>query len=1081
MSLAGFSVKNAVLVNILMIAIIVIGTISFIRLPRELLSSVSLNWAMVIAPYPGASPKEVEQLVTIPIEDDIKDIKGIDFIFSKSAEGYAAIDVKFEDMPEEEFRYALQELKNRVGSIDDLPEDVERIEVQEINTGDLIPVINITISGMISERMLRQIADNLEDEIKQIRNVSKVEKMGMSDREIWVEVDPQRLYNFGLTLPQTIQALVGKNLNMPGGKLTSGRSEFLLRTVGKIESAQELKKVILRQTPGGRTVSVDDVAEVREIFNSEMGTISRMDGRQAITLSITKKSEGNSLIVINEIKKIVRATGEKLHAEVRLEKKTGPSRQSKLESRASNADVTISLSELPEPVAKESRDHFLKLTATSDSSIEIRETLATLENNALVGLGLVLILLYFFLGWRYAFMAALGMIISFLGAFIFMSYIGSSFNSQSLFGLVLVMGIVVDDAIIILENCFRYLQRGYKPRKAAVLGTDEVFAPVVSATLTTVSAFMPLMLLPGIMGSFLRMIPLVVSLALIGSMIEAFIILPTHVAEWSGYGVPTKKNRIIDLLNQYYPQVLRNFLHFRYLIVGVGLLVCILSAFLIPSLGIDLYSGKKLPRFSLFVEMPIGTSLAVTDETIRRIEAEALALPGDDVESVIAVSGLIQADDWIVSSHVGQVIIDIKAKDQRTLTCDELMNQLRRRVSHISGPRIVRFKRQTSGPPVGKPVEIKVKGKDLDRLRMLSGQVQAELRKIPGVYDIGDDFNPGKQEIRILVDENKAALFGLSVAQVAQTVQAAFLGGEASIWRDKDEEVKIYVKLAKRWRCNPDDLRRLQIGTPSGVQVPLAKIASLEIEQGYSEIKHFKAERSITVFASIDVRKTTAVEVNAAIDANSRNILSPFPGYSIDFEGEFKQFTQAFDNLKQFFTVGVALIYLILSGQFRSFVQPLIILFTIPFAFLGAMVGLVVMGTNFTVLTMYGIVALAGIAVNDAIVLISFINNARARGTGKYASLIEGGVLRMRPILLTSVTTICGLMPMAIGLGGHSESWAPLANTIIWGMIFATFLTLLVIPAVYTIIVDDIATPIRRMIRFLTNLPKIQDPPEYTG
>ena len=472
MSFAGFSVKNSVLVNILMIAVVVIGVFSFIHLPRELLNEVSLNWAMVIASYPGASPKEVEQLVTIPIEDEIKDLDGIDFISSKSAEGYSVIDVKFEDMSEADYRYAVQELKSRVDGIDDLPEDVDDVEVNEFDTSDVVPVINITVSGSISERQLREIADDLTDQIRDIPQVSKVEKMGMRDREIWVEVDPQRMYNFDLTFPEVIQALAFKNLNMPGGKLRSGRSEFLLRTVGEIDAAEDLRQVILRQTPAGHRVAVNDVAQVNETFESDMGTISRMDGRPSITLSISKKTAGNSLKIIEAIKRIVRETSDRVHGEVNFGGLTEEISLKKQGDSAEEPSSDVSLTTM-EAFHRAERDHFIKFTSTYDSSIDIRDNLGTLENNAVVGLALVLGLLYFFLGLRYAFMAALGMTISFLGTFIFMSYADISFNGNSLFGLVLVMGIVVDDAIIILENCYRHLQMGWRPREAAIKGTDE--------------------------------------------------------------------------------------------------------------------------------------------------------------------------------------------------------------------------------------------------------------------------------------------------------------------------------------------------------------------------------------------------------------------------------------------------------------------------------------------------------------------------------------------------------------------------------------------------------------------------------
>ncbi len=1075
MSVAAFSVRNSVLVNILMIAIVVIGVFSFVLLPRELLNEVSLNWAMVIASYPGASPKEIEQLVTIPIEDEIKDLNGIDFISSKSAEGFTVIDVKFEDMSKADYRYALQELKSRVDGIDDLPEDVDDIEVNEFDTSDVLPVINITVSGSISEAQLRKIADRLTDQIRDIPHVSKVEKMGMRDREIWVEVDPERLYNFGLTLPETIQALALKNLNVPGGKLRSGRSEFLLRTVGEIDAAEDLGRVILRRTPGGRQVTVKDVAQVSETFDLDVGTISRMDGRPSITLTITKKTAGNSLKIIEAIKKIVRETSAGLHGELDLGGSTGEAVRGEEAGSGDAPRVDFSLETMP-GAEGEKGDHFLKFTSTYDSSIDIHDSLGSLENNAIVGLALVLGLLYFFLGLRYAFMAALGMVIAFLGTFIFMSYADISFNGNSLFGLVLVMGILVDDAIIILENCYRYLQMGFSPRVAAIRGTDEVVAPVTSAVLTTIAAFLPMMLLPGVVGSFMRVIPMVVCIALLTSLMEAFLILPAHIAEWSGTAASVKGNRLIENLNHIYPRILRSSLRFRYLFVAVGLLTCLASAFLIPSLGVDLFQGDEMPRFMVFVEMPTGTSLEVTDQIMGRIEAEALRLPREDVASVVSSAGIVQEEDWIVASYVGQVVVELKRRRDGERTVDELMDMLRRRIAHISGPKNVRLKKMISGPPTGRAVEIKVKGKDFEKLKEIANLLKGELRRLPGVYDVGDSFSPDKQEIKIRLDEDKAALFGLSVAQVAETIQAAYQGGEASIWRDKDEEVKIYVKLAERWRRDPEDLLRLKIGAPTGFQVPLAKIARLEFEQGYADIRRFKAERAITVHADIDKKQTTAIEVNSIIEERGRDLLVRFPGYQIDFEGEFKAFRETFDDILQLFMVGVFLIYLILSGQFRSFVQPLIILFTIPFAFLGAMLGVLVLGAKFTVLTMYGIVVLAGIAVNDGIVLITFINNARARGASRYASVMEAGMLRLRPIILTSVTTIGGLLPMALGLGGQSESWAPLANTIVWGMISSTTLTLLIIPSVYIIIVDEIATPMRRRIRSLLNLPEGEEP-----
>ncbi|RKY65832.1 MAG: hypothetical protein DRP97_08655 [Candidatus Latescibacterota bacterium] len=399
--------------------------------------------------------------------------------------------------------------------------------------------------------------------------------------------------------------------------------------------------------------------------------------------------------------------------------------------------------------------------------------------------------------------------------------------------------------------------------------------------------------------------------------------------------------------------------------------------------------------------------------------------------------------------------MDLVEPKYRKRTSDEIIAELREKVQPISGISKLAFSKIATGPPTGKPVEVKVKGKYLDELQEVAELVKAQLRKMGGVTDVNDDFEPGKKEIRIHVDEDKAALLGLDVFQIAGTVRTAFEGTKATVFRDGDEEVDVVVRFRGDEREKLSDIERMRIASRSGGMIPFGNVASISIERGYSEIKRFEGDRAITVSADIDESVTSAAEVNRKLEERFTGIEERYPGYRLDFRGEMMEFKDAFSSLGRLFVVGILLMYLILGTQFRSWVQPLIIMFTLPFAFIGAMIGLLIGRDPFSITTLFGIVALAGVVVNDSIVLIDFINKARARSVAKWKAIVSGGRLRLRPIILTSVTTILGLLPMAIGLGGKSETWGPLANTIVWGLAAATFLTLFVIPCLYAI-VDDV-------------------------
>lgn len=1017
MFLARLSVNNPVVANLLMLAIVILGVLSFLSMPRELMSELSLNWVFIAKPYPGVSPEEIERLIVVPIEEEIQDVKGIESIASQCGEGTSLISVRFKEMSDDEFRKRYEDLRAELEKVKNLPQDALDTQILSFTTSEMAPMIFVHLHGKVSEKKLLELGKELRRNLLEIPRIAKVDMTGARDREIWVEADPVRLEGYGLSTEHLRQAIAARGVNVPAGRLNFGRQELYLRTIGQFENLDDIKRVIVRSGDNGQTVRVGDVADVSETFEEEE-TRSRHKREPVITMTVTKQSDGNSIEMTKKVRRIAE----------------------EFESRYNNS-VSVSF--------------------TMDSSEQIRDILGKLSRNAWAGFAIVVIVLMAFLGLRNAVLAALGIPISFLACFIFMHRTGSSFNGNSLFGLVLVLGIIVDDAIIIVENCYRHLQAGKSWRQAAIEGTGEVMGPVFSATATTIAAFLPLMLLPGIVGKFMRIIPVAVSLALVASMVEAFLILPSHFADWPGKGKKTLKREwgLMKSFRRLYGKALVVAVRRRYLFaLGIPLpLILLVALVIIPRIGVDMFAGEEVAAFQIRVTMPTGTNLETTSGVLEQFERIAEKIPKHEVRAVHTTAGLIQTDDnWYFRTEFGQLWISLTPSYERKRTADQIMDGLRDDVTKISGPLNIEFAKVNTGPPVGKPVEIKVKGKYFHRLEAAAKMIKDELGKIDGVTDVGDDYEAGKQEVRFRVDPERAALYNLSVGQVGMAIRQAISGEKAETMYDGDEDIEIKVRVAKEFFKRPEDLLRLPLATPTGAVVSLGNVASYTLEKGVVQINRYKQQRTITVHSNLDKSKTDIVIVNRKIQEKFDALASQFPGVTLDFSGEFREFRESFKGLLQLFAFGILLVYTILAAQFRSYIQPIVILLTIPLAAIGACFGMLISGNPFSITTMFGIVALAGIAVNDAIVLVSFVNKLKADGVPAMDAVVEAGRLRLRPIILTSVTTIAGLVPMAIGLGGASLTWSPLANTIVWGLSFGTALMLFLVPAAYVIIVEDI-------------------------
>ncbi|MEE8340999.1 MAG: efflux RND transporter permease subunit [Candidatus Neomarinimicrobiota bacterium] len=1017
MNIAKFSVKNPVLVNMLMIGLFVFGALSFIQLPRELNPNVDFNWIFITVAYPGAAPTETENLIVDPLEDEIKDIENISEIQSTGGEGFGFLLVKFEDMSQSKFSEKLSELKTEIDKVS-LPEDAEDPIVDDFSSSDFQPVITINLTFSIPEENAFKIADELEEELIDIPGIAQVQVSGLAEREIWIEVDPTILNSYHISFDEIVMALRIRNINIPGGNISIGKTEYLIRSIGEYQSVDEIGNTIIRTSPSGEFIKIKDVATINDT-RQELQILSRLDGKQSITFSLSKKSDANSLETIEEIKTVV--------------------------NKFSN--------NVPDGVS---------FSYTMDNSIYINRVLNVLRNNALIGMLIIMLVLYIFLGKRNAMLASLGIPISFFITFIFMQMTGYSLNGSTLFALVMVLGIIVDDAIIVIENCHRYRLKGYDSIDSAILGTKEVVAPILSSIGTNIAAFLPLILLTGIMGKFMRIVPLVFSLALLASLFEAFFLLPSHYADWTLKSKEHKKGdrKFFIRLRKGYRKLLFKVLRKRYFVITGLVVILIVSFGVIPLVGVEMFGEEDFDQFKVLLKFPEGTSLEETDRIVNKFEEAAKGIPQEPIEHIITNVGLMQAnEEWLVKKNVAQILFQLKPQEIRNTSTKDMMKMMQSQVKNISGPTSVEFEEISGGPPVGKDVSIKVQGKYLTNIKNAALALQDSLKLIDGILGVTDDFPAGKNEITIIADEEKAALYGFNIQTISMFVRSAFDGIKATEFRDADEEIDVIVKYNVSNRQSMEDVLNLRVINQTGQTVALRDIVKFEIKPGPTEIKRFDQKRTIMVTANIDKNIITIDKVDAKLTGVFQNIENLFSGVTVKTGGQFEEFSNTFKNIGSLFILSLIIIFLILGTQFNSYTQPIIILTTVPFAMIGAMLGLLISGNPFSIVSMFGFVALAGIVVNDAIVMISFVNNRRdtenMSANHYWKSIVDAGQLRLRPIILTSLTTISGLLPMAFGIGGSSGMWAPLANVILFGLLISTGLTLFVIPC-FLAILDDL-------------------------
>lgn len=1020
--LIRFFVERPLFANLLTFLVIVLGIGAALTIQREAFPKVDFGIVTVTTIWPGASPSEVERLLTTPLERETKGIDGVKRNYSVSVENRSLLVFELDaDLDGDAKRQAIEDIKQAVETVRDLPEDAEPAVVNEIKSTQ-VPIIEVNLSGA-DERVVRDTAKELEDHLLDVHGVATIAKRGWREREVLVEVDPANLRRFHVSLTEIGAALAGRNVNLPGGKIETEGDEWLVRAVGEFESAKDIEPVIIRANDSGGWVQVKDVANVRDALE-DVTTINRAGGNRSIDLVVIKKSSADVITLVDDVRKAVDAFEPRLPTGV-------------------------------------------EVAFTNDFSIFVRRRLGIVVNNAYLGLGLVLVTLLLFLSLRVSFWTALGIPVSLMATLLTMQLVGMQVNLITMMGFILVIGMLVDDAIVVAENVFRYRLAGLPPQEAAVRGASEVVVPVAGSVLTTMAAFAPLAFMGGIFGKFVWAIPVVVILALGFSFIESMIALPAHLAAHGGdlgsLG-GTKRTRF-DAVADVYGAVVRRLLRLRCL-VAIGLAgVAGLAVLAATRMDFQLFSNDGIEQFMVRAQTATGTPLEATEAKFQKVEEAIAALSDEELDAYTAQIGIQQQDpnDPFTrrGSHYAQAMVYLTPEGSRERTAEEIIEALRVRIDEMNlGFERVYFAKINPGPPVGKPISVRFAAEDFETLHRIEEMARAELSQIPGVVDLESDLEPGKKELRIKVKESAAAEAGLTATDIAASVRASFDGMVATKIRKMDEEIDVKVLFPEADRTRgAAALRDVRIPNRQGYLVPLSTVADIEEAVGFTAIKHEDADRIVTITGDVDPAVTSSFRANQALQPVMERRIAEFPGATVSFTGEDEDTKESFGNLGRAFAVAAALIFLIIASVFGSIWQPLLVMMTIPIGTCGVIFAFYAHGKPLGFLSMMGTIALAGVVVNSTIVLVDFVNGRRGEGVGLDDSIVEAARTRLRPILLTSATTLLGLLPTAYGIGGADPFVMPMALALSWGLAFSLVIALFAMPPAIRILDDLLAFP----------------------
>lgn len=1020
--------KNHVAANLLMLFCLLGGIITAFNIKVEVFPETTLDKITVKVEYKGASPAEVEESIITRIEERVAGLSGVRRIDSVARESWGIITV--EVVQGWDVQKLLDDVKAEVDRITTLPDEAEKPIVSEVVRST--QVLWVALFGDAPESTLKHLAEKMRDDITSLPGITQAELFGVRTGEIHIEVSEDTLRRHGLTLNQVATAVRNASLDLPAGSVKTAGGEILVRAKGRRYKAAEYGDIALLTRPDGSKLTLSQIAQISDGFE-DTDLFARFQGQPAALIQVYRVADQNALDVAEKVKKFV-----------------DKSRQN-----------------LPKGIEV---DFF------ADRSEILKSRMDLLLRNMAIGLILVVIVLGLFLELKLAFWVTLGIPISFAFGIWLLPTLDVSINMISLFAFILVLGIVVDDAIVVGENVFKKREAGQTPLKAAVEGAIEVGGPVIFSVLTTVVAFVPLLLGSGMMGKIMRNIPVVVSVVLIGSLVESLFILPAHLAR----SKPPAKHRrekkttlwLQNVINGPYEKILKFCLNWRYATVALGIMVLLitLGTFTSGFLKFTLFPKVESDVLTANLTMPAGTPVERTSQAVARLEDSArIAVTGADQDRPKEEPSLFKYTVSLVGmqaggrgphggapetgSHVATVFTQLLEGEKRDFSATELGKRWRRETGGIPEAQAISF--QSDLFSAGNAVEVHLSSDNQERLLAAAEELKARLEKYPGVSDVADSFLPGKSELQLKLKPMARSL-GLTLSDLSRQVRHAFYGAEAlRLQRDQDE-VKVLVRYPENERKSLGNIESMRIRTPNGDEVPFSEVAEVSLEEGYAAIQRAQRRRVVKVTADVDEKVANAAEIRANLeDSVLPEMQERYPSLRYDMEGEGREQAESLADVQQGFLLAMFGIYVLLAIPFRSFSQPFIVMAAIPFGIVGALVGHLIMGLNLSILSLFGIVGLSGVVVNDSLILIHRANYLVANGMTPNQAVREAGAHRFRAIILTSVTTFAGLTPIILERSLQAQFLIPMAVSLGFGVLFATGITLLLIPSLYLILDDS--------------------------
>lgn len=1038
----AYMAQNPVAANILMVLLIVGGLFTLPSIKQEVFPEFQLDIVSISLPYPGASPEEVESGAILAVEEAIQGIDGIEEIQAYALEGSGRVVAELSN--DVDPQKVLNDIDSAVGRITSFSKDIEKPVISLASNRR--EVLSLVVYGELDERALYEISERMRNELLQSPEITYVEVTGIRPFEISIEVSRQKLRRYALTLEEVAQKIRSDSVELPAGGIKTQEGEILVRVDQRKEWGSELSRVVLRKNGEGAELRLGDVAEIKDDFK-DVDQRALFNGKPSVIVKVFRVGSQTPITVSNAVKEYI-------------EKRQGL---------------------LPQGV---------KLAVWNDSSENYAGRVDLLVRNAKTGLVLVILILGLFLDFRLSFWITLGIPISFLGALLFLPWFDVSLNMVSLFGFILTLGVVVDDAIVVGESVFQEREAGVPPVRAAIDGTLKVSGPVTFSVLTTIIAFMPLLFVPNVMGKIMRVLPLVVVSILSLSLIESMYILPSHLAH-TNLDEPKGLLRFLFRFQKWFARLLDLFiqkiyapiLHFlmksRYVTLALGL-SCIFFT-------VGLVQGRRvkfifLPRIDSDVieaslALPFGSDVSRTEELTHRLQLAAEAtleeLGGADkigrgtltLIGVQAAGGHATGGSTSSGSHLGQVLVFLVPEDQRDFGARKFARTWRSKLGSLSGYDTLKFK-STNGPSGGADIDIELTHSDRSVLEQAGVELGQMLSKFAGVEDIDDGFALGKRQFGLrLTSEGRA--WGLTEAQLGSTLRSSFFGAEAQRLQRGRHEVRTYVRLPEDERSNEMDLNRLTLIGANGGEIPLTSAVQWDQGYAYKEINRLDGRRILNVTAEVDEQIANGNEILSELAKEALpQLLEKYPGLRYRFAGAQESRRESVQAMGQGFLLSLVAMFALMGIAFKSYTQPILILLTVPFGIVGAIWGHMVMGMDLSLMSMFGMVALAGVVVNDSLVLIDAINSRTDEGSTPFEAVNDGAARRFRPILLTSLTTFLGLIPMLLEKSLQARFLIPMAVSLGIGVLFATLITLIIIPAAY-LILEDVRFGVWKAISFL--------------